>query len=508
MQLTVPQRAIADTQSFPVDPDGVNQWLAKLDPNNSFKDAMEVYRGLRHSNRLHNDVHRRRAVIACFIPTLRELHNTLLETCQAQPLPLTDEFFRRARLLDGLLREEAFAFKILLADSPDPQADDVRRAMQALAKQAEARVHGYKTIPEMLLFDAYQLYALAEEFELLDTKPSDESQTTGEHFAFLMLLTVADTQQHRVRQLAPLTSFLRQSAKLLIVTDQNPLHLASTIHLAIHLEHGARPVPAASMTQTENVRWLDLSQVLTATDKQLAHARTEHTTLAGTEVLDRHSLARLRFTLARSRKRRSNRVILAEPQQVIIGHKAMCAFLHLAASKVQKNSPTGDGPPPVLHAINEEQWTMINQTPQGACLVSANCKVGMVQVGELVSLQSPDASATVTEIGKTSAMLGLIRWVKASDKTQLKIGIEYLAKGALPIGISRTDSDDIVADDALIVACKVRDKVLQTILLPSYLYQTGDRLTVTLKGKSRRVVLHKTLQSNGLFSHFSLIDEK
>jgi len=64
-----------------------------------------------------------------------------------------------------------------------------------------------------------------------------------------------------------------------------------------------------------------------------------------------------------------------------------------------------------------------------------------------------------------------------------------------------------VADDALIVACKVRDKVLQTILLPSYLYQTGDRLTVTLNGKSRRVVLHRTLQSNGLFSHFSLIDE-
>ena len=185
----------------------------------------------------------------------------------------------------------------------------------------------------------------------------------------------------------------------------------------------------------------------------------------------------------------------------------MCAFLHLAASKAKEDISTGDELPPVLHAINEEQWNMVNQTPQGACLVSSNCKAGMVQVGELVSLQMPDNTATVNENGKTSAMLGLIRWIKASDKTQLKIGIEYLAKGALPIGISRTDSDDIVADDALIVACKVRDKVLQTILLPSYLYQTGDRLTVSLNGKSRKVVLHKTLQSNGLFSHFSLIDE-
>ena len=507
MQLTVPQRAIADTQSFPVDPDGVNQWLAKLDPNKSLTDAMEVYRGLRHSNRLHNDTHRRRAVIACFIPTLRELHTTLLETCQAQPLPLTNEFFRRAQLLDGLLREEAFAFKILLADSSQPQADDVRRAMQALARQAEARVHGYKSIPEMLLFDAYQLYALAEELSLLDIKPSDESQTTGEHFAYLMLLTIADTQQHRVRQLAPLTVFLRQSANMVFITDQNPLHLASSTHLAIHLEHGARPVPAASMNHSENVRWLDVSQVVAATDKQLTHARTEHTTLIGTEVLDRHSLTRLHHTLTRNRKRRSCRVILSEPQQVIIGHKAMCAFLHLAASKARENLPMGDDLPPVLHAVNEEQWNMINQTPQGACLVSENCKAGMVQVGELLSLQPPDAAATVGSNGKTNAMLALVRWVVASDKTQLKIGVEYLAKGALPIGISRTDSDDIVADDALIVACKVRDKVLQTILLPSYLYQTGDRLTVSLNGKSRRVVLHRTLQNNGLFSHFSLIDE-
>lgn len=161
MQLTVPQRTDADAESFPVNPDGVNRWLGKLDPLGSSSDAMEVYRGLRHSNRLNNDLNRRRAVIACFIPTLRELNTSLLEISQAQPLPLTTEFQRSAQLLDGLLREEAFAYKILLADSPQPRGEDVRQAMQALAKQAESRIHQFKAIPESLLRDAHQLYGFS-----------------------------------------------------------------------------------------------------------------------------------------------------------------------------------------------------------------------------------------------------------------------------------------------------------------------------------------------------------
>jgi len=89
MQLTVPQRTVADTGSFPVDPLGVAQWLNELQGVKSASDAREVYRGLKHSNRLHNDVDRRRAVLSCFIPVLREIHQHLSELTHAQPLPLT-----------------------------------------------------------------------------------------------------------------------------------------------------------------------------------------------------------------------------------------------------------------------------------------------------------------------------------------------------------------------------------------------------------------------------------
>lgn len=511
MQLTVPQRTVADTESFPVEPDGVSRWLAKLNPTRSTSDAMEVYRGLRHSNRLHNDLNRRRAVIACFIPTLRELNESLLETCQAQPLPLTAEFQRCAQLLDCFLREEAFAFKILLADSPQPRGDDVRRAMQALARQAEIRIHGYKSVPESLLQDAHQLYGLAEEFSLLDAKPDEQQSSTAEHYKYILLLTIADCRQHRVRQLAPLLEFLQSNAAALRLRTQAPTDTLRSVNFAVHLQHGSKPVPAASLVvdSYKQVRWFNLAGIIKRIDVQLAKSRSQDVALLGSDSLDRQSLARLRVTFANSRKRRTQRVIRHDQQTVMLGHKSICAHMQLNAAKVA--SLTNDDAPDdfsarIMHSEDDQKWVLVNQSAQGAALYSPDCRAGVVQVGELVSMESTNMDADQLVVGSTNTLIGVVRWVIADDSSAIRFGVEYLAKGVLPVGISRTHSDDIIADDAVIIACKVKDAVLQTILLPAYLYEPGDRLTVTLDGKSRGVKLNKSLQNNGLFSHFSLMD--
>ena len=75
---------------------------------------------------------------------------------------------RNAKLRDSLLREEVFAFKLLLNDSEAPAAADARRAMRALARQAESMIHGYRELPRGILLDAHQLYQLAEEHDLVE----------------------------------------------------------------------------------------------------------------------------------------------------------------------------------------------------------------------------------------------------------------------------------------------------------------------------------------------------
>jgi len=74
----------------------VASWLAGLDTLNTSADARELLRGLTHSNRLVNDLDRRRAALSLFIPPLRALHEQLMASTSAQPLPLTKDFARES----------------------------------------------------------------------------------------------------------------------------------------------------------------------------------------------------------------------------------------------------------------------------------------------------------------------------------------------------------------------------------------------------------------------------
>jgi hypothetical protein len=496
MQLTIPQRSVADTKSFPVDPEGVSRWLARLQPVKSLADAREVYRGLKHSNRLHNDADRRRAVLACFIPVLRELHTILMETCQAQPLPMARDFQRAGQLVDGLLREEVFAFKILLADSDKPMANDVRRAMHALARQAEAAIHGYRRIPAALLRDAHQLHELAGQHGLVDSAVNTDMPSTDHHYRYIMLLSLADSHQQRVRQLPLLLPFLQDLADALEVSGTPPECNLQPTDLAVHLRHGAPPQPAASLLvdNQQALRFLDLRPLLERIDAQISRTQAAHASLLGADSLEKQSLARLRLAMSRSRQRRGARIVTRQSQHVVFGHKAICAALNFSASKE-----------PAANDILDE-WVKFNECPQGVGLISENPRAGLVQVGELVSITDPSKSMSESNSGKMTKLIGVVRWVSMDNQATIRAGVELLATGVLPVAISRTDADDAVADTAMIIACKVHRNVMQTMLLPAYMYQSGDRLTASLHGKSRRVQLKQCLQTNGLFSHYSLDD--
>ena len=513
MQLTVPNRTVADTGSFPVNPEGVALWLSNLRPLDSETDAREVYRGLKHSNRLHNDVNQRRSVISCFVPVLRKLHVHLSELSNAQPLPLTREFARNARLRDSLLREEAFAFKILLSDSDSPLADDARRAMQALSRQAEAVVHTYRAFPDALIEDAHQLYALAEEHKLLSAEHGTELLTLQDHYRFIMLISVADLSQQRARQLPLVLNFLRDSVADIHIERKRSPESISANDYAINLKQGSRPEPARSLLSAEHddVRWFSVAPVLYGIEKTSARISASTMSILGSDTLERQSLARLQVALLRSRQRRLSRIITRHEQRVVLGHKEICAHLLYRSQQGISHS--------------ESDWVVINQTQYGMCLCNDACRAGLVQVGELVSITDPattPSNGSNINSGKVDALMGVVRWIRASDEAQLKVGVEFLARTVMPVFVTRSpgisvaekmqsvDVSDrtVVRENALIIACKVKNVVLQTILLPSYLYQVGDKLVAAQGSKSRNVTLHKCLQSNGLFTQYSVIDSR
>ncbi len=98
----------------------------------------------------------------------------------------------------------------------------------------------------------------------------------------------------------------------------------------------------------------------------------------------------------------------------------------------------------------------------------------------------------------------MVRWVQSSDDGHVLIGVEYLSKQVIPVQLSRSNADEGVTDEGLIIACRINGKVTQTVLLPEYRFQTGNRLTARQKERSKAIKLGQCLQSNGLFSQFVL----
>ena len=496
MPLTVPQRTVADTGSFPVDPLGVAEWLNSLQGLKSASDARTVYRGLKHSNRLHNDVDRRRAVLSCFIPVLRELHLHLSELTHAQPLPLTREFTRNAKLRDSLLREEVFAFKLLLNDSEEPAAADARRAMQALARQAESMVHGYRDLPRGILLDAHQLYQLAEEHGLVDDKPDIDSppiatydlngklnaevpDSLTDHYRYILLLYLADLRQQRVRQLPLLLNFLRECASKIDI-QKVPGESSDALRYAVDLAHATSPEPAASLLpgDTHTRRYFSLVPAIAHIEVRLKNLQTHQGGLLGSDTLERQSLLRLHLALKRARHRRAARTICHEASSTRFGHKEIANALMLSATPDDDDHDSG--------------WIIMNRSAQGCLITHPDCRAGLVQVGDIVS------------IGEST--IGIVRWMHARGDNTLDAGVEFLARKVLPVNITRLDADTDVAEKAMIIACKVEQQVMQTILLPAYLYQVGDQLLAAQGDKRRQFLLKRCLQTNGLFSHFTLAD--
>lgn len=500
MHLTIPQRSVADTGSFPVDPDGVRAWIDALRPLDSSRDASEIYRGLKHSNRLHNDVDKRRAVLSCFIPVLRKLHEQLDELNRAQPLPLTHEFARSARLSDALLREEAFSFKILLSDCESPLEDDARRAMQALARQAIAAIHAYRRVPAALLLDAHQIFALTEK-HALTAQPDSDYRSLLTHYKSILLLSLIDTHQLRVRQLPLMLDWLLDAAETiqihpLQVTEPAP----ASSSLAVHVGSGSGPSPLAGLRIDDDldIRLIDIQSVLTLVDQRVRKTRPTRASLLGSDTLEHQTLVRLQQSLVKTGKRRSARTVTNHSTDAVFGHKEITAHLLFKPVDADKSHPDDESP---------GNWTVINESASGTCLASDSCRAGLVQPGELVTLCNRGQSEE-PDTDKITTPIGVVRWVRAIHDETLQVGIEYLARTVLPVTVIRSDSKNRLAEPALIIACKVQGLVMQTMLLPAFLYQTGDHLTAMQGKRSRRVLLRRCLQTNGLYSHFSLRDDQ
>jgi len=441
MQLALPPQTEPNTGSFPQERDAVRTWMGALSPIAEPDDAVELLRGLRHSNRLVNDASQRRVVLEEFRPTLTELTNNLIQTVTPQPLPMAAPFRRASALLDELLREEANTWKILLAHSEQPQ--------------------------------------------LTDAANDDKIDDLLNAYSGIMIMAIMDLRQIRAKQLDLSIAFIGEHRDKIRLSQQAPGTLWRDTDCVVNLNSGEYPVPAASYLgklDDPAVRWLNFSVLKEAVDNRLARTRTTVSMTLGADTLERQTLTRLSHDLAGNRHRKLNRCISYNPVALAFGHQQISnQLLRDVDAQSQKTDDV------------RVDWTRINYSSKGAAFRSIDPNIGTAQVGELVALKEDDATT-----------LGIVRWVHSAEDGCISIGMEFLSNVVIPVELSRNNADDGITDEALIVACRIEGKVTQTILLPGYRFHTGDRLTASQVEKQKHIKLGQCLQSNGMFSQFVL----
>ena len=517
--LPIPARGTAGAGSFPLEPEAVAEWIARLDPLGSDADARELLRGLVHSNRLHNDVERRRRALACFVPPLRSLHERLADTARAQPLPLTADFERDRALAADLLREESIAFRALLVDADVPLEADARRAMQALARLAELDANAYRAIDPATLADAHALWRHAADTGLGtgDGAADDALATLGDHYRLILALALADPRRHRARQLPLLVAWLGREASRLVL-ERVPDAAVARANLRapgrwlVDLGTGDAPVPAGSLLAGDRLDLLsiDASGLVREARRRASGTRAGATSLPGADTLERQTLSRLVAALGTPPGRRSARRFDDAPAELVFGVRQVCARLLYGDG--------GDASEAAAHAVDaggpgtpdpESPWRIADRSATGLQIVARAPRAGLVQVGELVSVHErpgipgrsePDGDGTA----RHDLPIGIVRRVVTGRDGALHAGVELLARQAIPVRVAREDGAQSVPEQALVVACRVAGRTLQTLLVPAFLYRRGDRLRVTRRGRSRELELARCLQSNGLFSHYEI----
>jgi len=174
MSLQIPTRKSAGKTSFPTSPAGVEDWLRNLDVSDSGSWIQDLYRGLKHSNRLEVKSLSRVEILKLMEPYVDDALDQLASMYFQQPLPLSKKISNVHQLGSSLLQELGFAWKIVVQDTYSTllqgqngvRAQAILRALRVLAKNILHHSLVYSPVPEGILADANTLYRMAEKSDI------------------------------------------------------------------------------------------------------------------------------------------------------------------------------------------------------------------------------------------------------------------------------------------------------------------------------------------------------
>jgi len=176
---------------------------------------------------------------------------------------------------------------------------------------------------------------------------------------------------------------------------------------------------------------------------------------------------------------------------------AVYAWTNVDVTKVDKTAPSQKQITDLR--VKQENWTLLNESAEGFCVMSVEKQSNKIQVGEILSLQGKDSS---------QRSIGIVRWIKAYGENGIQIGGMLLAPSALSVSVSLTDPQNKKRQNQIIDRCLLLPLMQSlnrpaTIMTFSHQYKIGDILELSQPDKKPVLIkLTKMVADNGLINQF------
>ncbi len=449
MSLLIPARRQATDESFPVSPSAVKQLLHTLHPVDTAEQAHELYKGLKHSNRLDIPNHQRLEIASLFKPVVERLVVTMAQHYKDHALPLPTSSAKAWQLIDSLLQEMAFTHKIIVNDTyasllpgqTKTRTTGMYQALQWLARRAEHHLMVYRALPDGVLQDANELYQLAEQSAIVRQEFTDDTNghrfdwTLERAYTYLQLLALCAPNKIRARQIPLIFRWLHTNLEKVPIMTVLPDRQKSPSCYVIHAEQDIRPQSAVfnSGDVDKNTRFIDLNRLLGAIDHAAQSAPPTLVPRLESDTLTQHTLASLRESFYREHARETARAVAHKAVKVESGLANLLASLIYSDSHPESaethDKPAATSAEPVEYWPNlpehrPGEWHLVNESRLGIGLEWFNPVPARVEVGDVIGIKRHHKSRGHVWY------VGLVQWMNSLSEQRLAMGVQFLSHQA------------------------------------------------------------------------------
>lgn len=432
--LTLPATAAASSQRFALSAAELQDWLASLPLQNAAETARCIAGQMATLNRSRSPLRERLVLTAL----LRECAEQLLPELDAQvagaQIPLQPKPRAVARLIDELLSEFAYAYKLAVTELPRRWFRfgvarrlhlPLTRAMQMLARRLTLAHRIYAPAPPTVWLEMHQLFSLARRQRIEKLNLSNREDSPLAIYRNALALALAGPHRFMPGDLDLAMQFLSHNDELAVFISAVPQDPVDGLFLiqpdkdAAGTAWSKRHAHNRTITISPDELVFNSSR-LADRAQQLAElaAKEPATTLQPGEDtrLPSGLLLRLARTWASSVDRQYRRLRRHARVDICVGLHGIWRFLRQADADGQ---------------IQTSEWMVNNESPGGFALMHVSGPVEPVTVGEVLGVRSRD---------NDRVHICVVRWVLSDNPAHVELGLEELAPNAKPISISRLAS--------------------------------------------------------------------